>query len=427
MLRLGLARASRPAARLPALACAARHFSAAATGATSGTFAKTLFREPDPSKPKLVLAYSGGLDTSTQLAFLAKERGFEVIAYIADLAQDDVLDDGAIEEICEKARASGAYAFYCEDLRKEFVTDYVFKCIGASSLYEGRYLLGTAMARPCIAKRQVEIAHREGATNISHGSTGKGNDQVRFEVCYLGMDPTLNCVTLWRDREYLDRFEGRQDLIDYATEHGIPVKQTKEADGGASFSTDENLMHISYESGVLEDPAYPGHDADYPPEMWVKTKAIDETPDTPVDLTIEFEQGVPVKATNLSDGTVHTDPLELFLYLNEVGGEHGVGRLDIVENRFIGMKSRGCYETPGGKILFDAHLDLETLTIDREVMRLRDTLSIKYAELVYNGYWFSPEMQFLQVSPSLALPPTALASSHWRRLRRWRWTRRRSM
>ncbi len=333
MLRAARLIARRPVAvplRLPTTGVRAM-----STGATSGTFAKTQFREPDPSKPKLVLAYSGGLDTSTQLAFLANERGFEVIAYIADLAQDDVLDDGAIDEICEKARMSGAYAFYCEDLRREFLTDYVFKCIQASALYEGRYLLGTSMARPCIAKRQVEIAHREGATHISHGSTGKGNDQVRFEICYLGMDPTLTCVTLWRDREYLNRFEGRQDLIDYATEHGIPVKQTKEADGGASFSTDENLMHISYESGVLEAPHFPGHVGEYPEEMWVKTAAIEDTPDTPVNLTIEFEKGLPTKCINVDDGTVHTDSLDMFMYLNDIGGQHGVGRLDIVENRFI--------------------------------------------------------------------------------------------
>jgi argininosuccinate synthase len=279
-----------------------------------------------------------------------------------------------------------------------FVKDYVFECIRANALYEGRYLLGTAMARPCIAKRQVEIAHLENATYVSHGSTGKGNDQVRFEVCYLGMDPTLQCVTLWRQREYLEKFEGRQDLIDYASAHGIPVAQTKEADGGASFSTDENIMHISYESGVLEDPALPGWTTEYPAEMWVKTAAIPDTPDTPTNLTIEFEKGYPTKVTDHTNGVTLTDALELFIHLNKVGGENGVGRLDIVENRFIGMKSRGCYETPGGHILFQSHLDLETLTIDREVMRIRDTLSIKYAELVYNGYWFAPEMQFLKVA-----------------------------
>ena len=362
-----------------------------------GTFAKTTFREPDRSKPLLVLAYSGGLDTSAQLSWLAKQKGFEVCAYIADLGQDDVVDDAAIDAICAKAEASGAYAFYCEDLRENFVSEYVYPCLQSGALYEGRYLLGTAMARPCIAQRQVEIAHREGATHISHGSTGKGNDQVRFELCYLGMDPTLECVTLWRDAEYLARFEGRQDLLDYAAEAGIPVTATKKA----SFSEDENCMHISYESGELEDPAFPGHDREYPDEMWKKTTPLADTPDTPANLTIDFEQGAPVRVTNADDGTVlegSASNFELFDYLNKLGGAHGVGRIDIVENRFVGMKSRGCYETPAGTILHRAHLDLETLTVDREVMRIRDTLSVKFAELVYNGYWFSPEMGFLRAA-----------------------------
>lgn len=361
---------------------------------------KTLFKEPDPSKPTMVLAYSGGLDTSAQLSWLANERGFNVCAYIADLGQEDVEDDDAIEAICAKAEASGAYSFYCEDLREEFVTDFVYPCIQTSCLYEGRYLLGTAMARPCIARRQVQIADAEGATHISHGSTGKGNDQVRFEVCYLGMNPNLNCVTLWRDREYLNKFEGRQDLLDYAAEMGIPVTATKKA----SFSEDENCMHISYESGELEDPAFPGHTQEYPAEMWKKTNALALTPDQPASLTIEFEGGRPVKVTNFDDGTVHTKPFELFMYLNKLGGEHGVGRCDIVENRFIGMKSRGCYETPAGTILHRAHLDLETLTLDREVMRIRDTMAVKFAELVYNGYWFSPEMQFVSTAMQQCQP-----------------------
>ena len=198
-------------------------------------------------------------------------------------------------------------------------------------MYEGRYLLGTSMARPCIAKRQVEICWEEGANFISHGSTGKGNDQVRFEVCYLGMDPNLNCVTLWREPEYLARFEGRQDLLEYATAKGIPVTATKKA----SFSEDENCMHISYESGELEDPAFPGHNQEYPSEMWKKTNPIAETPEQPAHLTIEFEAGVPVKVTNVDDGSVHTDAFGLFQYLNVIGGEHGVGRIDIVENRCV--------------------------------------------------------------------------------------------
>jgi argininosuccinate synthase len=278
-----------------------------------------------------VLAYSGGLDTSTQLAWLTNELGYEVCAYIADLGQEDVKDPAAIDEICEKAKASGAYSFYCEDLKSDFVNNYVFECIKANALYEGRYLLGTSMARPCIAKRQVEICWKEGATHISHGSTGKGNDQVRFEVCYLGMDPNLQCITLWREPEYLARFEGRQDLLEYATAKGIPVSATKKA----SFSEDENCMHISYESGELEDPAFPGHNQEYPEEMWKKTTAIANTPDTPARLTISFEKGVPVKVVNVDDGTELTDPYTFFQYLNVLGGEHGVGRIDIVENRYL--------------------------------------------------------------------------------------------
>lgn len=357
-------------------------------------FNKTLFREPDPSKPKIVLAYSGGLDTSCQLSWLAKEKGFEVCAYIADLGQDDCKTEADKEEIKRKAEMSGAYSFYCEDLRKDFVENYVYKSIRGNGLYEGRYLLGTSVARPCIGKRQIEICWEEGARHISHGSTGKGNDQVRFELCYLGMDPDINCVTLWRDRDYLDKFEGRRDLLDYAEQHGIEVTQTKKH----SYSEDENIFHISYESGELEDPAFPGCGNEYPGlVLKKKTRDIVDTPDTPANLTIDFVEGNPVKVCNHEDGREETDSLKIFEYLNEIGGIHGVGRIDIVENRFVGMKSRGCYETPGGTVLYAAHLDLETLTIDREVMRMRDQLSVKYAELIYNGLWFSPEMEFLNV------------------------------
>jgi len=298
-----------------------------------------------------------------------------------------------------QAKASGAYAFHCADLRRDFVQNYVFQCVKANSIYEGRYLLGTSMARPCIAKKQVEIAWKEGATHVSHGSTGKGNDQVRFELCYLGMDPTLECVTLWREREYLERYQGRQDLLDYAAKLGIPVSATKKH----SYSEDENIMHISYESGELEDPAYPGIHNEYPGlVMKKKTRDIMDTPDEPLGMEIDFEEGAPVCIREYdAKGTLlrteaSRDPLALFARLNEVGGEHGVGRADLVENRYVGMKSRGCYETPGGTVLHAAHLDLELLVMDREVMRLRDGFALKYAELVYNGYWFSPEMQLLQ-------------------------------
>lgn len=368
----------------------------------SDTSMSAKFREPDPAKPKIVLAYSGGLDTSTQLAYLAHEKGYEVCAYIADLGQDDVVDRAAVEEIKGKAEASGAYMFESVDLRREFIKDYVYECIKANCLYEGRYLLGTAMARPCIAKKQVEIAWREQAQFVSHGSTGKGNDQVRFELCYLGMDPKLQCVTLWREPEYLAKFEGRQDLLDYAAKHGIPVSQTKKH----SYSEDENIMHISYESGELEDPAFPGVSNEYPGlVLKKKTRDIMDTPDEPARIEIDFDEGAPVGLREYDSATgsqkvaeVGSDPLELFARLNALAGEHGVGRIDIVENRYVGMKSRGCYETPAGTVLAAAHIDLETLTVDREVMRLRDQLAIKYAELVYNGYWFSPEMDFLNAA-----------------------------
>ena len=355
-------------------------------------FNKTSFREPDPVKPRLVLAYSGGLDTSAQLSWLVNEKGFEVCAYIADLGQDDVLDPSDVEAISAKAKQSGAYAFYCEDIRKEFVTDFVFKSIRANGVYEGRYLMGTSIARPMIGKRQMEVVANEGAKYVSHGSTGKGNDQVRFEMCYYSIDPTVECVTLWRDPEYLGKFKGRLDLIEYAEQMNIPVGATKKH----SYSEDENLMHISYESGELEDPSFPGHKEEYPGMVLKKkTRDIKDCPDEPAKLTIDFEAGTPVRVHNYDDGTEHTDPLDLYLYLNEIGGVHGVGRIDIVENRFVGMKSRGCYETPGGEILQRAHLDLETLTMDREVMRIRDSLSLKFTELCYNGYWYSPEMDFV--------------------------------
>ncbi len=355
-------------------------------------FNKVQFREPDASKPKLVLAYSGGLDTSTQLNWLAKQKGFEVCAYIANLGQEDVKDQADIDDIQRKAEQSGAYAFYCEDMREEFVTDYVYPAIKSNALYEGRYLMGTAVARPAIGKRQMEVVANEGATHVSHGSTGKGNDQVRFELCYLGIDPSVQCVTLWRDPEYLAKFRGRQDLIDYATAQGIPVSATKKH----SYSEDENALHISYESGELEDPAFPGNEGEYPGQVLAK-KSVDikDAPDTPTALTIDFDKGAPVRVQNKTAGVEVTGDWAMFEYLNKVGGENAIGCIDIVENRFVGLKSRGCYETPGGTILFAAHQDLELLVMDREVMRVRDPLSLKFAELCYNGFWFSPEMRFV--------------------------------
>ena len=370
-----LRHAARLSSRSPLPRPRARPLSTIDMGDTS---VSARFREPDPSKPRIVpagaettrivaapstpstrhmrtqvLAYSGGLDTSTQLAYLAHEKGYEVCAYIADLGQDDVKDKAAIEEIRDKAQASGAYSFECVDLRREFIRDYVYECIRANCLYEGRYLLGTSMARPCIAKKQVELAWREKAEYVSHGSTGKGNDQVRFELCYLGMDPNLKCVTLWREPEYLAKFEGRQDLLDYASSHNIPVSQTKKH----SYSEDENIMHISYESGDLEDPAYPGVVTEYPGlVLKKKTQDLMDTPDEPCRLEIDFDNGAPIAvrehdASGAVTNATGEDPLALFAKLNELAGIHGVGRIDIVENRYVGMKSRGCYETPGGTVL----------------------------------------------------------------------------
>ncbi|PLV55824.1 argininosuccinate synthase [Thermotoga sp. SG1] len=331
-------------------------------------------------KEKVVLAYSGGLDTSVILKWLC-EKGFEVIAYVANVGQKD-----DFEAIKEKALKTGASKVYIEDLRREFVTDYIFTALLGNALYEGRYLLGTAIARPLIAKKQVEIAEKEGAQYVAHGATGKGNDQVRFELTYAALNPNLKVISPWKDPEFLSRFKGRTDLINYAKEKGIPVKVSKKR----PYSEDENLMHISHEAGKLEDPMYiPDED------VFTWTVSPKEAPDEETLLEIHFEKGIPVKVVNLKDGTEKTDPLELFEYLNEIGAKNGVGRLDMVENRFIGIKSRGVYETPGATILWTAHRDLEGITMDKEVMHLRDMLAPKFAELIYNGFWFSPEMEFL--------------------------------
>ncbi|MCD6552074.1 argininosuccinate synthase [Thermotoga sp.] len=331
-------------------------------------------------KEKVVLAYSGGLDTSVILKWLC-EKGFEVIAYVANIGQKD-----DFEAIKKKALKTGASKVYIEDLRREFVTDYIFTALLGNAVYEGRYLLGTAIARPLIAKRQVEIAEKEGAQYVAHGATGKGNDQVRFELTYAALNPNLKVISPWKDPEFLSRFKGRTDLINYAREKGIPVKVSKKR----PYSEDENLMHISHEAGKLEDPMYiPDED------VFSWTVSPKEAPDEETLLEIHFKKGVPVKVVNLKEKTEKTDPLELFEYLNEIGAKNGVGRLDMMENRFVGIKSRGVYETPGAAILWVAHRDLEGITMDKEVMHLRDMLAPKFAELIYNGFWFSPEMEFL--------------------------------
>ena len=332
---------------------------------------------------KVVLAYSGGLDTSVILVWL-KEQGFDVIAYVADVGQRD-----DFQEIRTKALDAGASKVYIEDLKEEFVTDYIFPAFKANCLYEGKYLLGTALARPLIAKRQIEIATLEGAGYVSHGSTGKGNDQVRFELAYYALNPKIKVISPWKEAAFLERFQGRQCMLDFAEEHGIPVKATKEQ----SYSEDENLLHISHESGILEDPAAGADERVY---SW--TTSPEEAPDKATRIAIEFKDGLPVHLKNLEDGTVREKPLELFTYLNELGSENGIGRVDMVENRFVGIKSRGIYETPGGTILHHAHLDIEGIAMDREVMRLRDMLAAKLSELIYNGFWFSPEMDFLMAA-----------------------------
>ncbi|RPH61164.1 MAG: argininosuccinate synthase, partial [Burkholderiales bacterium] len=327
---------------------------------------------------KVVLAYSGGLDTSVILKWLQDTYGCEVITFTADIGQGEELEPAR-----EKARKFGVRKIYVEDLREEFVRDFVFPMFRANTVYEGEYLLGTSIARPLIAKRLVEIAKREKADAISHGATGKGNDQVRFELGAYALMPNVRIIAPWREWDLLSR----DKLLAYADTHGIPVDYKKRK-GGAPFSMDANLLHISYEGGVLEDPA-----AEPPAKgMWRLTVPVEKAPGKPEDVELEFRSGDLV-AINGRKMKAH----ELLAELNRLGGKHGVGRLDLVENRYVGMKSRGCYETPGGTILLRAHRAVESLTLDREVAHLKDDLMPRYASLVYNGYWWSPERRALQV------------------------------
>ncbi|KAJ2842050.1 argininosuccinate synthetase, partial [Coemansia brasiliensis] len=298
------------------------------------------------SKGKVLLAYSGGLDTSCILAWLI-DQGYEVLAYMANVGQEE-----DFEAAREKALKVGATKVFIEDLRRELVEELVIPTIQANAVYETVYLLGTSVARPVIARSQVKIAQQEGCTHVSHGCTGKGNDQVRFELAYYALDPKLQVIAPWRIPEFYQRFPGRNALLEYAAQKGIPVSQTP----SKPWSTDENLFHISYEAGILEDP-----NVTPPKDMWKLTVDPEDAPNTPERITITFKEGKPVRVTNEADGTDLSDPLELFLYLNTVARRNGVGRIDIVENRFIGIKSRGCYETPGGTILRAAHIDLEGL------------------------------------------------------------------
>jgi argininosuccinate synthase len=327
------------------------------------------------SVKKIVLAYSGGLDTSVILKWLEEEYSCSVIAYSADIGQKEDWD-----AVREKGMATGAEKVIVSDLRKQFVEDYIFPAFRANAIYESSYLLGTSLARPLIAKEQVRIAKEEGADALSHGSTGKGNDQVRFELAYIGIDPTLKIIAPWRTWD----LNSRQKLIEFAKNHNIPIPVTKEK----PYSSDENLLHISFEGGMLEDPWTEPDEA-----MYELTVSPENAPDKPTYLEIEFVNGDPVAL----DGE-QMEPLPLFLKLNEFAGKNGIGRLDLVENRFVGMKSRGVYETPGGTLLREAHMALETITMDREVLRIRDSLIGRYAELVYNGFWFSPERELLQTT-----------------------------
>ncbi len=334
-------------------------------------------------KEKIILAYSGGLDTSVILKWLI-DKNFEVIAYIADVGQEEDYDAAK-----EKALKIGASKVYIEDLKRELVTDYIFPAIQANAIYEGRYLLGTALARPVIAKRQIEIAEIENAAYVSHGATGKGNDQVRFELTYYALNPKIKVFSPWKTTEFLEQFKGRTDMLNYAEEHKIPVKASLKK----PYSEDDNLMHISHEAGILEDPKYKPEK-----EMFTKVVLPQYAPDKETQIAIQFKDGIPVKVENKNDGTIKTEPLELFNYLNELGGKNGIGLLDMVENRFVGIKSRGVYETPGATILYTAHQDIEGIAMDREVMKMRNMLSPVFAEIVYNGFWFSPEMDFLRAA-----------------------------
>jgi len=336
------------------------------------------------SKPKVILAYSGGLDTSVILKWLS-EKGFEVICFCADVGQQH--ED--FEAIKVKAANTGATKCIVTDLRKEFVENYIFEALKCNAIYEGRYLLGTSVARPCIAKEMVRIAKEEGALYVAHGATGKGNDQVRFEMCAQALDAKIKTIAPWRDAEFIESFKGRSDLLAYCTKHGIPV----DAKPKSNYSIDENLFHTSYESGVLEDAA-----CTYEESMFKMTVSPKAAPEESTDIEIEFVKGVPVKLTNKTDGTVKTDPLELFMYANEIGGANAIGRIDIVENRFVGIKSRGVYETPGGTLLREAHMDLEGICMDREVKRITEGLANEFARLCYNGFWFAPEMDLIRNS-----------------------------
>lgn len=351
---------------------------------------------------KIVVAYSGGLDTSVLLKWLKEKYNAEIIAYCADVGQADELDG-----LEAKALATGASKCYIGDLKETFARDYIYPMFQANALYEGRYLLGTSIARPCITKDMIDIAIKEGADAIAHGATGKGNDQVRFELAANALAPQLKVIAPWRDDEFRKQFPGRSEMIAYAESHGIPIRQSMKK----PYSMDRNLLHISFEAGMLEDIWYDAT-TEKDRAMYVLSVSPEEAPDTPQYVQLLFEKGNVIglategiedimKETGVtSEGTrgeyTLLSPYGVMMVLNTLGGKHGIGRIDIVENRFVGMKSRGVYETPGGTILLAAHRDLETLTVDREAQKVRDSLIPEYAAMVYNGFWFAPEREAIQ-------------------------------
>ena len=336
---------------------------------------------------KIVVAYSGGLDTSVLLSWLRETYQAEIIAFCADVGQQEELDG-----LEQKALTTGATTCYIDDLRAEFARDFIFPMIQAGAIYEGQYYLGTSIARPLIAKRMIEIARAEGANAVAHGATGKGNDQVRFELTAAALAPEIEVIAPWRQERFRQQFPGRAEMIAFAQEHDIPVA----ASAKKPYSMDRNLLHISFESGILEDPWM---DASAPDsrEMYKLSVSPEDAPDRPEYVQLRFEKGDCVAIRQETDNDYRTlDPLAVMEMLNGLGGRHGVGRVDMVENRFVGMKSRGVYETPGGAILHFAHRQMESLTMDREVRHLRDSLIPKYSTLVYNGFWFAPEREALQ-------------------------------
>ena len=330
---------------------------------------------------KIVLAYSGGLDTSVLVSWLKEHYNAEIITFAAEVGQEEALDG-----LAEKAKATGASAHYTVDLVEEFARDFIYPMMRANAIYEGQYMLGTSIARPLIAKAHVEIAEREGADAVSHGATGKGNDQVRFELGYAALAPKLEIISPWRMEVFRKAFPGRTEMIDYCREHNIDV----EASASKPYSMDRNLLHISYEAGILEDPWF-DPTTDDNKGMYKLTTAPEDAPDDAEYVELDFECGDCVAI----DG-VAMNPAQVMNHLNKLAGKHGVGRVDIVENRFVGMKSRGVYETPGGTILLQGHRNMESLTMDRELAHLRDSLIPRYAELVYNGFWYAPEREALQ-------------------------------